>query len=388
VLTGRLVQQGDNLFLSTELVRASDNSHVWGEEYNRKVSDILPLQAELARTISQKLRLRLSSEQQRRLLKQETQNPDAFALYVRGRALADKVTIDSLKDAINLFQQAIDKDSSYAAAYAEMAQTYSLLGAFHYLPVEEANSKALAAAKRAIVIDETLAEAHVALGNALFGSWKFAAAVRELQIAIELNPNLSEAHMNYGAYLTTLGRFEDGFRELELAHELDPLSTTPINLMGVNYYFQRDYDKSLKQWDKSLQINPSSAIAYFNLFHVYVGKRSHDKAIAALQEQFKLEGRTQGADAIGQSYKRAGFGAALQTMIEIDEKSSSQDYDPFEVATAYSLLGNKDRAFVWLGKAVEARSNFVISLNVDPAWDNIRSDPRFEELVLRIWLPQ
>ncbi len=388
VLTGRLVQQGDNLFLSTELVRASDNSHVWGEEYNRKVSDILPLQAELARTLSQKLRLRLSSEQQRRLLKQGTQNPDAFALYVRGRALADKVTIDSLKDAINLFQQAIDKDSSYAAAYAEMAQTYSLLGAFHYLPVGEAHSKALAAAKRAIDIDETLAEAHVALGNALIGTWNFAAGVPELQRAIELNPNLSEAHMNYGAYLTTLGRFEDGFRELELAHELDPLSTSPINLLGVNYYFQRDYDKSLKQWDKSLQINPSSAIAYFNLFHVYVGKKSYDKAIAALQEQFKLEGRTQGADAIGQSYKRAGFAAALQTMIQIDESSSSQDYDPFEIASAYSYLGDRDHAFVWLSKAVEAYSGFVTAFRVDPTWDNIRSDPRFADLLRRIGLPQ
>jgi eukaryotic-like serine/threonine-protein kinase len=388
VLTGRLVQQGESLFLSTELIRASDNSHVWGEEYSRKISDILPLQAELARTISEKLRLRLSSEQQRRLLKQGTQNLDAFTLYARGRDLADKATIDSLKGAINLFQQAIDKDSSYAAAYAEMAQTYFLLGAFHYLPVEEANSKALAAAKRAIVIDETLAEAHVALANALFGSWDFANVAPELRRAIELNPNLSEAHRNYGAYLTTLGRFDNAFRELTLARELDPLSIGPINLLGVNYYFQRRYDESLELWHRSVEINPSSAIAYFNLFHVYVGKKSYDNAMAALQQELELEGRTQGAEAIGQSYKRAGFGAALQTMIEIDEKSSSQDYDPFEVAMAYSLLGNKDRAFEWLGKAVEARSIFVLSLRVDPTWDNIRSDPRFGELVRRIWLPQ
>jgi tetratricopeptide (TPR) repeat protein len=302
--------------------------------------------------------------------------------------LADKATIDSLKGAINLFQQAIDKDSSYAAAYAEMAQTYFLLGAFHYLPVEEANSKALAAAKRAIVIDETLAEAHVALANALFGSWDFANVAPELRRAIELNPNLSEAHRNYGAYLTTLGRFDNAFRELTLARELDPLSIGPINLLGVNYYFQRRYDESLELWHRSVEINPSSAIAYFNLFHVYVGKKSYDNAMAALQQELELEGRTQGAEAIGQSYKRAGFGAALQTMIEIDEKSSSQDYDPFEVAMAYSLLGNKDRAFEWLGKAVEARSIFVLSLRVDPTWDNIRSDPRFGELVRRIWLPQ
>jgi eukaryotic-like serine/threonine-protein kinase len=388
VLTGRLVQQGDSLFLSTELIRASDNSHVWGEEYSRKVSDVLPLQAELARTISEKLRFRLSSEQQRRLLKQGTQSPAAFALYVRGRALADNLTPDSLKESINLFQQALDQDSGYAAAYAEMAQTYSLLGAFHYLPVEEANSKAIAAAKRAIDLDETLAEAHVALGDALIGTWSFAAAESELQRAIELNPNLSGAHMNYGTHLTTMGRFDDAFRELKLAHELDPLSIGPINLLGVNYYFQRDYDKSLEQWHKSLKINPSSSIAQFNLFHVYVGKKSYDKAVGALQEQFRLEGKTQKADAISQSYKSAGFAAALQTMIKIDERSSSRDYDPFEVATAYSFLGDKGHAFVWLDKAVDARSSLVIPLNVDPTWDNIRSDPRFAGIVRRIGLPQ
>jgi tetratricopeptide (TPR) repeat protein len=189
-----------------------------------------------------------------------------------------------LKDAVSLFQQAIDKDPSYAAAYAEMAQAYFLLGAFHYLPVEEANLKAIAAAKRAVDLDETLAEAHVALGVALGGAWNFAGEVSEYQRAIEQNPNLSEAHVNYGAYLSGRGRFDDGVRELTLAHELDPLSMTPINLLGVNYYFQRDYDKSLEQWSKSLAINSSSAIAYFNLFHVYVGKKSYDKAIASLQE--------------------------------------------------------------------------------------------------------
>jgi len=388
VLTGRLVQQGDSLFLSTELIRSSDNSHVWGEEYSRKVSDVLPLQAELARTISEKLRFRLSSEQQRRLLKQGTQSPAAFALYVRGRASADKVTTDSLKDAVSLFQQAIDRDPSYAAAYAEMAQAYFLLGAFHYLPFEVANPKAIAAAKRAVDLDETLAEAHVALGVALGGAWDFAGEVSEYQRAIELNPNLSGAHVNYEAYLTGRGRFDDGVRELTLAQELDPLSMAPINLLGVNYYFQRDYDKSLEQWSKSLAINSSSAIAYFNLFHVYVGKKSYDKAIAALQEQFKLEGRTQEAEAIDESFKRAGFAAALQTMIDIDKRSLSQNYDPFEVATAYSILGNNDQAIVWLGKAVDARSNFLTALNVDPTWDNIRSDPRFAGLVRRIGLPQ
>ena len=388
VLTGRLVEQGDNLFLSEELVRASDNSHVWGEEYRRKVSDILPLQAELARTITEKLRFRLSSEQQQRLLKQGTQNPEAYALYVRGRHSADNMTIDSLKDAISLFQQAIDKDSTFAAAYAELAGTYSLLGAFHYLPAEEANPKAIAAAKRAIDLDDTLAEAHVAFGDALSSTWNFAAALPEWLRAIELNPNLSEAHMSYGAYLAQIGRFNDSVRELALAHELDPLSIGPINLLGVTYYFQRDYDKSLEQWQKSLEISPNSPIAYFNLFHVYVAKSMYGEAVADLQQQFKLEGRAQQASTIGESYKRGGFHAALRTMIQIGQDSSAGNYDPFRVAAGYSFLGDKNQALAWLSKAIDERSGFVTTIRVDPTWDNIRSDPRFEELVRRIRLPK
>ena len=388
VLTGRLVEQGDNLFLSAELVRASDNSHVWGEEYRRKVSDILPLQAELARTITEKLRLRLSSEQQQRLLKQGTQNPEAYALYVRGRHSADKLTIDSLKDAISLFQQAIDKDSTFAAAYAELAGTYSLLGAFHYLPADEANPKAIAAAKRAIDLDDTLAEAHVAFGDALSSTWNFGAALPEWLRAIELNPNLAEAHMSYGAYLAQIGRFNDSLRELALARELDPLSIGPINLLGVTYYFQRDYDKSLEQWQKSLEISPNSPIAHFNLFHVYVAKSMYGEAVAELQQQFKLEGRAQQASTIGESYKRGGFQTALRTMIQIGQDSSAGNYDPFRVAAGYSFLGDKNQALAWLSKAIDERSGFVTTIRVDPTWDNIRSDPRFEELVRRIRLPK
>ncbi|MGC2770044.1 MAG: protein kinase [Candidatus Sulfotelmatobacter sp.] len=388
VLTGRLVEQGDNLFLSAELVRASDNSHVWGEEYRRKVSDILPLQAELARTITEKLRFRLSSEQQQRLLKQGTQNPEAYALYVRGRHSADNMTIDSLKDAISLFQQAIDKDSTFAAAYAELAGTYSLLGAFHYLPADEANPKAIAAAKRAIDLDDTLAEAHVAFGDALSSTWNFAAALPEWLRAIELNPNLAEAHMSYGAYLAQIGRFNDSLRELALARELDPLSIGPINLLGVTYYFQRDYDKSLEQWQKSLEISPNSPIAHFNLFHVYVAKSMYGEAVAELQQQFKLEGRAQQASTIGESYKRGGFQTALRTMIQIGQDSSAGNYDPFRVAAGYSFLGDKNQALAWLSKAIDERSGFVTTIRVDPTWDNIRSDPRFEELVRRIRLPK
>ena len=388
VLTGRLVREGDNLFLSEELVRTSDNSHVWGEEYKRNVSDILPLQQELARTISEKLRLKLSPEQKQKVVKQGTQNPEAYALSIRADDAADKLSIEGLKDAIDLYQRAIEKDPTYAAAYAEMARAYLLLGSFHYLSRAEANPKAIAAAKRAIDLDDNLAEAHVAFGDALVNTWEFATAQRELRRAIELNPNLTEAHMSYGWYLTAIGRFNDAIRELTLAHELDPLGIGPSNLLGMTYYFQRDYDKSLEQFQRSLEINPTSPIAHFDLFYVYVGKASYDRAVAELQQEFKLEGRAKEAAAIGDSYGRAGFKAALQTMIQIEKNSSNQDYDPFSIAAGYSLLGEKDQAFVWLDRAIDARSGFMIPIKIDPVWDNIRSDPRFQEAVRRVRLPQ
>ena len=229
---------------------------------------------------------------------------------------------------------------------------------------------------------------HVALGMALFDTWNFAAEQREYQRAIELNPNLSEAHVGYGSYLLAIGAINDAIRELTLAHELDPLSAAPIAILGATHYFQRNYDKSLEQLRKAMEIIPTAPITHRDLFYVYEGKGVYDKAVAERQQEFQLRGRTQQAGAIGESYKHGGFEAALRTMIQIGRHSSSEDYDPFMVAICYSLLEDKNQAFVWLSKAVEAHSGEVTDLKVAPEFDNIRSDPRFEELVRRIGLPQ
>jgi serine/threonine protein kinase/Tfp pilus assembly protein PilF len=388
VLVGHTVRRGDTLFLNAELVRTKDNSHIWGDEYSRKVSDILPFQAELARTISEKLRIKLSPEQQQRIVQMGTRSPDAYALYLRGRDSADRLTVESLSDSVSFFQKAVDQDPNYALAYASMAESYNLLGAFHYLPPEEAFPKAAAAAKRAVELDGNLAEAHVVFGGVLFHHWDFTGARREYVQAIELNPNLPSARFDYASYLESAGKLDDALRELETARELDPLSTSPINLLAVCHFFRREYDKALEQWRKSLEISPNSPIAHWNLFHVYMAKSMFGEAITELEERLKLEGRTEDAKRISESYQHGGWRDALRVLAQISEKPSSRGYDPFAVASAYSYLGEKDEALSWIAKAIDARSSFFVYLKIDPAWDQIRSDPRFAELIRRAGLPK
>jgi eukaryotic-like serine/threonine-protein kinase len=385
VLTGRLLQQGNDLYVNTELVNTSDDSHIWGEQFNRKSSDILPLQQELAQVVAQRLRFRLSGEQQQTFARQGTQNPEAYALYVRGRNSRDKITEASLQQAVDFFQQAIDKDPNYAAAYAEMSLSYAMLGNLGYLARTEAYPKAMDTAKQAVALNPNSAEAHVALGNASRLTWEWALAGSELGHAVELNPNLSEAHVSYAVYLLNVGRVTDALTQAKLAQEFDPLSADRI--LGLVYWFQRDYDKAITQWSKSLETSPNSALAHYNLFQLYGAKLMYDDATAQLEQALTLEGRGLDAKAIDVSYKRGGYKGTLRTLIQMDSRPSQQEYDPARVSQSYALLGDPKQAFFWLDKAYEARFGLEF-IKVNPAWDSIRSDPRYIKLLRRIGLPQ
>jgi eukaryotic-like serine/threonine-protein kinase len=388
VLMGRLMQQGDSLFLSTELVNTSDDSHIWGEQFNRKTSDILPLQQELAQIVAQKLRVKLSSEQQQTFARQGTQNPEAYALYVRGRYSFDRLTDESLEQAVGFFRQAIEKDPGYAAAYAEMSRSYTMLGHYSYLPGAEAYPKAIASAKRAIDLDSNLAEAHAALGQASTETWNWMPAERELKRAIELNPNLSEAHLEYAAYLLNIGKIADGATEARLAQEIDPFAPGPVNVLARAFWVQRDYDEAISQLNKSLEISPNSPLTHYNLSDLYRTKGMYDSAVAQLKQGLTLEGKGPEANAaVDASYKSDGYKGVLRTQIQINSNPSPKEYYPARVAQSYILLGDKEQAFVWLDKAYDARSglNFI---KVNPTWDPIRSDARFIDLLRRIGLPQ
>jgi eukaryotic-like serine/threonine-protein kinase len=387
VLTGRLEQRGEDVFVSTELVNVADDSHIWGGEYARRAADILPLQQELAHTIAQKMRVKLSSEQQQTFARQGTQNPEAYSLYVRGRNRWDILTEGSLQQAVDLFGRAIAKDPIYAAAYAEMSRSYTMLGHFGYLPASEAYPQAIANAKKAIELDPNLAEAHVALGHASIMTWNWVLADSELRQAIELNPNLSEAHLEYAVYLLNVGRLAEASTEAKLAQELDPLSPGPTNIVAWTYWAQGDYDHALAEYTKSLAISPTSSTVYYNLFDIYSSKLMYDKAVSELEQALALEGYEQQAKEITESYKRTGRNGMLRSLIKVESIPSEKHYDPAAVAHGYMLLGDRDQTFVWLNKAYDAHRglNFV---KIDPTWKPIRSDPRFADLLRRIGLPQ
>jgi serine/threonine protein kinase/Tfp pilus assembly protein PilF len=387
VLTGRLMQQGDNLFVSTELVNANDNSHIWGGDYKRKASDILSLQEELAHTISGKLRITLSNEQKQKLARQITSNPEAYQRFVKGRYYADKWTGEGWNKAIEFFRQAIDKDPSYAPAYAGMAESYTMLAFDQYLPPNEAFPNAMAAAKRAVDLDDGSAEAHASMGLVSLMMWDWAPADQELRRALELNPNLSDAHEYRSWYLAAVGKLPEAVSEGKMAQDLDPLSISINTGLDTLYYLQRDYDKALAQCRRALEISPDAGTIHYDLFDIYSAKSMRDQAIDELEKEIRSEGGPEEAASIDQSYKQNGYAGALRRAIEIASNTSVEDYDPYLAAKGYMLLGDKDKAFVWLNKAADGHSQ-ILFIKSDPYWDSIRSDPHYTDLLRRMGLPQ
>ena len=385
VLTGRLVREGDTLFLSAELVKVRDGSHLWGDEYNRKVADILPLQQELAQTIAEKLRVKLSAEQQQRFAKQGTTNPEAYGLYVRALHSEDQTSERGLTEAINLFRAAIDKDANYAAAYGGIGECYALLGLLGYAPFDEAYDRAMAASKRAINLDETVAEAHVGMGLAAMMKWNWQVAGAELQRAIQLNPNLSGAHREYAVYLANNGKLADAITEAKTAMEVDPLSSFPRIALAFLYRFDRNYDHAVEQARKAVELS-NSPLAHYNLFDIYRDQGMYDQAVPELVKGLRVEGNNEEAISIENAYKRGGYRGMLAEFIRSGKTPAIQN-DPVTVAESYVLLGDKDQAFAWLNKGYEARSKLFF-LKVDPVFDPLRSDPRYSDLMRRMGLSQ
>src|SRR6266852_2888579 len=259
LVTGRVVQRGDDLSVSAELVDAREDKQLWGEQYSRKLADIVSIQQEIATAISGNLRIRLTSEEKTHLAKSSATNPEAYQLYLKGRYHANQTTATELKKAIDYFQQAIAKDPNYALAYAGLADSYSALGGgWMYLPPTDSFPKAKAAAMKALELDDTLAEAHAALAYAVyFADWDWPSTEREFKRAIELNPNSTISHDRYAECLKTRLRFNESMAEAQRAQELDPLSPEIVSQVGHVYFFARRYDESIAQFQKALDLNPN-----------------------------------------------------------------------------------------------------------------------------------
>jgi serine/threonine protein kinase/Tfp pilus assembly protein PilF len=386
VLMGRIVKRGDDLFISAELVDVQDKSHVWGSQYNRKLSDLISLKGEIARNISDELRLRLSSDEEKRFTKPYTDNIEAYQLYLKGNYHANRQDKENLRKGIDYFNQAINVDPNYALAYAGLARAYYGLS-YLYLPPKEAMPKAKAAATRALEIDNTLAEAHTSLALVrTFYEWDWSGAETEYQRAIELSQNYARAHQWYGWHLALMGQADKSISELVLAQEIDPLSPDVSWSLGVALYLARRYDEAITVLQKTLESDPTNPLAHFHLAASYAEQGKANEAIVEFHKATDLSG---GSTLASLGYAYATFGKrreALKILDELKARSTRGEVPAFEMAIIHTGLGDKERAFEWFDKAIEDRSELMAWLKVDPRLNTLRSDERFTRLMRRVGL--
>ncbi len=391
VLTGRLAQRGDTLTIQAELVDVEKGSQVWGGQYNRKVADVLAIQEDISKEISEKLRLRLTGEEQKRLTKRYTENTDAYQAYLKGRYEWNKRTAEGLSKSIQYFDQAIEKDPGYALAYAGLADSYNLEEVYSIAPGKETYPRGKAAAIKALEIDDTLAEAHTSLAFTLvIYGWDWSAGEKEFKRALELNPSYATAHHWYSAtYLTPLGRLEEAIEEMKHAQELDPLSLIINSDVGRIFYFARQYDRAIEQCRKTFELDPNFAEAHRTLGSAYEAKDMYAEAIGEFERAVTLSGgNPRMTGALAHAYAVAGKKAQATKLLNELKDLAKQSYVPaFHIATICAGLGDKEQAFAWLETAYEDRSQWLIWLKVDPRLDSLHSDPRFADLVRRIGLP-
>jgi serine/threonine protein kinase/tetratricopeptide (TPR) repeat protein len=388
VLTGRLVHNGDQVAINTELVEVRDNRQIWGGQYNPKVSDTLSIQEQISREISDKLRLRLSGEDKQRMTRGATEDRAAYQLYLQGRYQWNKQTLEGLQESIDYFQQAVQKDPRYALAYAGQADSYAQLADFNVLPTREVLPKVKSAAARSLELDEAGAEAHTSLAWARFHEWDWAGAEKEFKRAIELNPSYPTAHSWYGEYLMVQGRFDEALVEMNRASDLNPLSPALNLALGYRFYYAHQYPEAVEQIQKTLAMDAKFVPAHVFLGRAYEQKGTYPEAIAEMRKALELsEGDTNELAAVGHAYAVAHqAGEAKKILDQLKERSQQTYVQPSLIALIHVGLGDKNQAFDWLQKAYEDRSAGLLYLKVDPAFDGVRSDPRFIDLLRRVGL--
>jgi len=392
VLAGRVLELEDRLVIKIELVNVADGSQLWGQHYNRRLADIFVIEEEISREISDKLRLKLTGDEQKRLAKRHTDNIEAYHAYLKGRYYWNKRTDKDVRRGLDYFKQAIDRDPCYALAYAGLADSYIILGSFGLssLSPGEAFPKAKAAAVKALEIDDTLAEAHASLANALAQyEWDWLNAETEFRRAIELKPTYATAHHWHAfVYLTAMGRLDEAIAEEKRAQELEPLSLIINTNLGTLLYLARRYDEAIDQYRKALEIDSNFIIANWMLGLAYEQKSMFEESIVEFQKAVALSGGTPLPIALlGRAYAVSGKkDEALKVLDELNELSKSGYTSSYRIAAIYAGLEETKQAFEWLRRAYEERDAWLIWLRVDPVFDDLRSDRRFQELLRLVGL--
>ncbi|MCA1628163.1 MAG: protein kinase [Acidobacteria bacterium] len=383
IVTGRVVPRGDNYHIRVELVDVREDKQLWGENFSRKASDVQILQTDISREIAENLRLRLSGAQTQQLASQGTTNAQAYELLLKGRFFFHRSGQDNFRKALDFYEQAAVADPNYALAHAELAVAESGNLLAPYVNQKEALARTEAAARKALQLDKDLSQAHLAMGNVKRYLWEFQAAEQEYKRAIELNPNYDFAHSNYSAYLSQQGRHDEAIAEIKNARELNPLSFLLSLNVGITYFRARRYDEAIEAFKKGFELDDRIGIMHRRLGEAYAAKGMFQEAISAYQESLRL-GSVTTEPFLGIAYAKIGERGKAE---EISQKLRT-DISPIYPAMLHAALGKRDEAFAELEKAYAERDGNLLYIAVEPSFDPLRADPRFQDLLRRVGLSQ
>ncbi len=384
VLEGSVRMAGSRLRITAQLVDVADGYHLWSETYEREMQDVFTIQDEISRSIVSALRLELVGNGRGTLVKRSTENVEAYGLYLKGRYFWNKRSEEGLETAIQYFEQAIQMDSSFAAAYSGLADSYNLLRVLGLRTKEDVIDRERAAVLKAVELDVALPQAHTSLALLRFNyDWDWPGAEQEFQKAIELNPGDVNTHHWYSHFLMAMGRTGESLAESETALELAPTDIALQVHLGWHHLRARQYDQAVEELLKAIEMDPKDSLAHLLLGYAYTEKRMFEEALAEYREHTKVGGKSAGSNVIGYVYALSGRTEEARRVLE-DLKE--QHADPLNVAALHAALGEKDQAFEWLEKAYTQHSADMVNLKVDPRLDGLRTDPRFKALLKRMRL--
>ncbi|HET9533199.1 MAG TPA: tetratricopeptide repeat protein, partial [Blastocatellia bacterium] len=386
ILMGRIVQQGEKLSISIELIDARSNIYLLKERFEATTDTILEVQGRIARRASERLHIELNPEQKQLLSKQHTRSAEAYQLYLKGRYHWNRSTEADLRKAIDLFNEAIVADPDYALAYAGLAETYSSLAA-NYVPPSHVIPIVKAYAQKAIALDDTLPDTHYARGlNEFLFEWDWPEAERDFKRTLELNPSHANALTSYAGLLRTKGEMNEAVTVMQRALEIDPLSMRIRMNLGLTYYYFRKYDEAIAQFQVALQMDPNFFFSYVNIGRAYLQKKQPLEAIGFLEKARDLsEGDPQALAPLARAYAASGRKREAQEILDRIVRVSKQSYiRPHEVGMIYASLGQKEQALSWLEKAYQDRSAWLLTVKLDPELDGLQPDPKFKDLLSRI----
>jgi TolB-like protein/DNA-binding winged helix-turn-helix (wHTH) protein len=395
IVEGTVQRSGDRVRITAQLIHGPSDKHLWANSYERDARGVLSMESEIAGAIANQIQTKLTSEQEARLVSARPINLKAFEAYLQGnyhltqagdldyhRGQQEKIQSE-LAMARDFFQKSLSEDLNYAPAYVGLAETW------HKRPVAEGGpEKEREALQKALQLDPTLAEAHLALGQVEYlRFWNWADSERELKRAIELNPNLADAHASYADYLDSMGRLEEGMREYLHAEELDPGHYAPT---PNPFYTRRQFEQAIEIDRNDIERHAFGIYPHWDLARNYEAKGMHDEAIREWEVAMRMLGYEDVANAMNRGFEGGGYKGALKEWVQELEvaRAQGENIPSAALAELYTYLGEKNQAFAWLEKAYKERDMYLQGLKVDVYWDNIRPDPRFQDLVRRVGLPQ